>query len=342
VAEASDEPTYCELRKLLSYATKKEKGELVKDISSFANADLEALGGYRYMVFGVSNDGRVVGIETTSGDSLSAVRQTIVDTGIGMTGPEMKEYINQLSSSMHTQSYETNYGVGAKVAALTRNPEKLIYLSWKDGQGYMTHLWRDPRTGEYGLQQQERPDGTYAHWIDTSDDVKSELIQDHGTMVTLLGVSSEQSTVMAPEEALYPSRWITRYLNTRYFRLPGGITPKAIRPATGRQDLREQQAYDNVTGQDLIDDVVGRSLMADHKKSIRDRLKDLLDDLFNLKRYQRKAGGKHPVTDGVVRGNPPKTAGRRKRKGGAAEVEVAAPVTYTQCSLRIRVIGGNW
>jgi hypothetical protein len=378
---------------------------------------------------------------------------SIVDTGIGMTGPEMEDYINQLSSSMHTQSYETNYGVGAKVAALTRNPEGLIYLSWKDGVGYMTVLWRDPRTDEYGLQQQKWPDGTYAHWIEISEDIKPDLIQDHGTMVTLLGASTEQNTVEAPDEALYPSRWITRYLNTRYFRLPEGITLKAIRPATGSQDLSERRAYDNVTGQehilnkhctasgsvdlstaearwwimptekefgdfggfknryqitghmaalyqdelyemvvgntgtvrlhqfgvilgynkvviyvepkiepknllgkvltsntartqllvdgeplpwaewaaefreklpqeikDLIDEVAGRSLMADHKKSIRDRLKDLLDDLFNLKRYQRKAGGKHPVADGVVGGVPAengrKTQQPRKGSGG--------------------------
>jgi Putative DNA-binding domain len=57
VAEEHDEPTYCEFKRILSYATKKEKGELVKDVSSFANVDLEALGGYGYLVFGVSNDG---------------------------------------------------------------------------------------------------------------------------------------------------------------------------------------------------------------------------------------------------------------------------------------------
>ncbi|MGF1472101.1 MAG: hypothetical protein ACFB50_10220 [Rubrobacteraceae bacterium] len=358
---------------------------------------------------------------------------SIVDTGVGMTGEEMVQYINHLSSSMHTQSYEANYGVGAKVAALTRNPEGLIYLSWKNGQGYMTILWRDPRTGEYGLQQLKRPDGSYAHWIKMSDDVKPDLIQDHGTMVTLLGVSADTNTIDAPEEALYPSRWITRYLNTRYFRLPEGIAIKAIRPATGRQNLEDQRANDNIAGQEfildkhclasgsvdlstaharwwimptekefgdfggyknrfhitghsaalyqdelyemvvgnagtvrlqhfgvilgynrvviyvepksvpgkvltsntartqllidgeplpwaewaaefreklpqeiraLIDEVAGRSLMADHKKSIRDRLKNLIDDLFNLKRYRRKAGGKHAVTEEVVGGTP--------------------------------------
>jgi hypothetical protein len=44
VAEAPDEPTYCEFKQSLSYATPKEKVEFVKDVSSFANADLKALG----------------------------------------------------------------------------------------------------------------------------------------------------------------------------------------------------------------------------------------------------------------------------------------------------------
>ena len=64
-----------------------------------------------------------------------------------MTGEEMEEYINQLSSSMHGQSSTGNFGVGAKIAAATRNHAGLVYLEWKDGVGYMTHLWRDPTGG---------------------------------------------------------------------------------------------------------------------------------------------------------------------------------------------------
>jgi hypothetical protein len=77
VAEAPDEPTYCEFKEVLSYTTPKEKGELVKDVSSFANADLEALGGYGYIVFGVSNAGRVVGVGDLVGDPPSRIRQII-------------------------------------------------------------------------------------------------------------------------------------------------------------------------------------------------------------------------------------------------------------------------
>ena len=150
-----------------------------------------------------------------------------IDTGIGMTGEEMLEYINKLSSSMHVQAFDANFGVGAKIAAATRNHAGLLYLSWKDGVGYMTHLWRDPLTGKYGLQQLARPDGTYGHWARVDDAIKPDVIGDHGTMVILIGNDPDADTMQAPKEAASPSRWVARYLNTRYFRFPEGIRVRA-------------------------------------------------------------------------------------------------------------------
>ncbi len=77
VAEAPDEPTYCEFKRELGYRTKKEKGELVKDVSSFANIDLEALGGYGYLIFGVAPDGEIVGIGDLPGDPASELRKVV-------------------------------------------------------------------------------------------------------------------------------------------------------------------------------------------------------------------------------------------------------------------------
>jgi hypothetical protein len=152
---------------------------------------------------------------------------SIIDTGDGMTGPEMVKYINQLSSSVSEQSFMGNYGVGAKIAAATRNHEGLVYLSWKHGKGSMIHLWRDPRTGQYGLKQQELPDGSYGHYAEVEDDLKPPAIKDHGTMIVLLGNSETEDTMKAPEGAASPSRWIAKYLNTRYFSIPSGITVKS-------------------------------------------------------------------------------------------------------------------
>lgn len=151
----------------------------------------------------------------------------VIDTGVGMTGEEMVRYINSLSSSIHAQSMEANFGVGAKIAAVPRNHAGIIYLSWKNGQGYMIHIWRDPATGVYGLRRFERPDGSAEYWTGIEDTVKPEQIGKHGTTVILLGNRDDENTVQAAPGTAMPSRWILRYLNSRYFRFPKGITVKA-------------------------------------------------------------------------------------------------------------------
>lgn len=156
-----------------------------------------------------------------------AYKLCITDNGCGMTGEEMVKYINQLSSSARVQSVEGNYGVGAKIAAATRNHAGLIYLSWKEGRGSMIHLWRDPKTGQYGLRQIQRPDGTFGHFAEIDDAIKPGLISEHGTRIVLYGMTDDADTMKAPPDAASPSQWIAKYLNTRYFRCPEGITVRA-------------------------------------------------------------------------------------------------------------------
>lgn len=152
---------------------------------------------------------------------------SITDNGDGMTGEEMVKFINQLSSSMSTQSMSGNYGVGAKITTATKNPFGVLYLSWKNGEGSMIQMYKDEITGQYGLQQWKHADGSYKHYLPIEDDVKPELIDTHGTKVVLLGVNEESNTMLAPAGAPSPSRWISKYLNTRYFELSPDITLKA-------------------------------------------------------------------------------------------------------------------
>lgn len=160
-------------------------------------------------------------------DLENVYKLSIIDTGIGMSGPEMELYINRLSSSGRAQSVEGNYGVGAKIAAATRNHAGVIYLSWKNGSGAMIHLWRHPETGTYGLKQLELPSGKYAHWAPISDDLRPPQIKANGTMVVLLGNSDEEDTIAAPPGTATPSRWIARYLNSRFFIFPDGVSVRA-------------------------------------------------------------------------------------------------------------------
>lgn len=173
----------------------------------------------------------------------------LIDTGIGMTGEEMVEYINALSSSMSEQSETGNFGVGAKIAAAPRNHAGLVYLSWKEGVGYMIHLWRDPDSGIYGLRQFARPDGSYGHWAYVQNDIKPTAIKDHGTMVVLLGNETDRDTMQAPENAASPSRWIARYLNARYFQFPDGIIVRAREGWEYPRSNKDTNLLRTVTGQ---------------------------------------------------------------------------------------------
>jgi Histidine kinase-, DNA gyrase B-, and HSP90-like ATPase len=177
----------------------------------------------------------------------------IVDTGCGMTGPDMVRYINQLSSSVHEQSHGGNFGVGAKIAAATRNHAGLIYLSWVEGVGSTIHLWRDPSDGTYGLRQMELPGGRFGHWGHVEDTIrpkKDPAIESHGTKVVLLGNSDEQNTMSAPPGTPAPSVWIARYLNTRYFRFPEGVTVRARQGWEFPRSDTDRNLLRTVTGQE--------------------------------------------------------------------------------------------
>lgn len=153
----------------------------------------------------------------------SVFKLCVTDTGDGMTGEEMLRFINQLSSSASEQSFAGNFGVGAKIAAATRNPAGVIYQSWKDDDGNMIELRRHS-DGGYGLAQFQRADGSAEYFFPIDNAVRPEIIKTHGTKVILMGTSADADTMAAPEGAPSPSRWISRYLNTRYFTFPANVS----------------------------------------------------------------------------------------------------------------------
>ena len=158
----------------------------------------------------------------------------IIDNGIGMTGHEMLKYINKLSSSVHKQHRTGNYGIGAKISAAPLNPRGLVYLSWVDGKGEMIHLCRDENNDQYGCIRFENGQ----HYQPIEDSIKPDLIKKHGTMVILLGESDEDNTMMAPPKTLMPSIWVYRYLNSRFFKIPEGISIKARDNEITKSSLR--------------------------------------------------------------------------------------------------------
>lgn len=192
----------------------------------------------------------------------------ITDNGIGMTGDQMVQNINRLTGvgGGKTRGHTGNFGVGAKIAGVTRNHFGMTYLSWTpERAGVMARLWRDPKSGQYGLERLQDELGDTRSFVEITDAVKPSLIEEHGTRVTLMGMSREQDTTEAPAEETAKSRWLARYLNSRYFELPENVTVKvregfkgespSLRTVTGMKKYLDQ----NSTSRGAVDLVGARA-----------------------------------------------------------------------------------
>ena len=205
---------------------------------------------------------------------------SVTDTGTGMTPEQLRQYINQLASSGREQSATGNFGVGAKVAAGSRNPHGLEYRSWHRGQGALVCFKRHP-DGRWGLEPQRGPDGRSDFWRPLGEHDKPWLLrgQDHGTQVVLLGRHERHDTVQPPESVTDARRrWITRYLNGRFLRLPEQVEvlvrdqqcqPRELQHIQGEQHHLEQRAI--AAGVVPLSDAIARWWVLDDDHRVRRR-----------------------------------------------------------------------
>jgi hypothetical protein len=164
-------------------------------------------------------------------DKTGAYRACVSDNGDGMSPSELNRYINTLSSSGSEQSLAGNYGVGAKIAAATRNPEGLIYRSWRDGKSCLAQLVIDEEAKEVGFRRWEIEDGAWEDiLIDINPETRPHPITEHGVSVTLLGTHEYDHTFLGPARLNtdYKSWWLFRALNRRYYRLPVPVKVRVL------------------------------------------------------------------------------------------------------------------
>jgi hypothetical protein len=180
---------------------------------------------------------------------------SFTDTGDGMTGDEINQYINKLSSSGGENVYE-NYGMGAKISSITRNPEGIVYESWKDGLGVLAIYRYDESADAYGLEQFELENGSFACFEELNESAMPKLIKDSnrsGTRVTLLGKNLYQDTMDLPEGYIATKEsWLYRYLNDRFFDIPDDIK---VQVRIGHDRPRENTKHNhllNVGGQKSV------------------------------------------------------------------------------------------
>lgn len=155
-------------------------------------------------------------------------RLSCIDTGEGMSGEDQIRYINHLFVSGREQGTDKNFGIGAKVTAGAKNPAGLMYQSWRDDKSSMIIFQREGGSNTpYGLKRFDI-DGRFHSWVPIADSQRPPLIRQSGTAVTLMGLTGNEHTVLAPEGAgATGMKWLAKYLNQRYFEFPDSITIRA-------------------------------------------------------------------------------------------------------------------
>ena len=153
---------------------------------------------------------------------------SITDNGDGMSVTQMLSLLNNLSSSGAITNEYQNYGVGAKISALTRNHAGIQYESWQNGKGYAILICYNEQEDVFGIQGFSNSEGEVVYARPIDDSLKPEIIDAHGTRVTLLGMKPEQDTMLPPEGMGHDrAGWIAQYLNNRFFTLPSRIQIQA-------------------------------------------------------------------------------------------------------------------
>jgi hypothetical protein len=156
---------------------------------------------------------------------------SVTDDGIGMRPDQMRYFIDHLAASSHEQGRRNNYGVGAKIAAGSRNPHGLEYRSWHRGQGALVRFRRHA-DGRRGLEPQIWADGRTDFWRPLAEDDKPWLLGAASTARRSCCWAAERDdTTKAPRAAVEaPGHWVARYLNTRSSACPPGRRSWCGRP----------------------------------------------------------------------------------------------------------------
>jgi hypothetical protein len=154
---------------------------------------------------------------------------SITDNGDGMTDQQMLNLLNNLSASGAVSNEHQNYGVGAKISAMTRNHTGILYESWKNNVGHSVLICYNEETDHYGVKGfKVAGNDTVQYALPLPDSIKPSFIGASGTRVTFLGMSADQDTMIPPQGMGNDrSGWIVSYLNNRFFTLPAGVEIQA-------------------------------------------------------------------------------------------------------------------
>lgn len=180
------------------------------------------------------------GIEWQAVQERGVYRRVIADDGIGMTPEELVGFFNVWGGGgKPIGGLHENFGIGAKSSLLPWNRYGLVVISWVDGDAAMIWVTVDPATGEYGLRNFDAVDPETGeeqivevvepfldedhgcHWAA----VKPDWIDEHGSVIVLLGDDPSANTVLGDPNRPSESdiKGISTYLNRRIWSVADGV-----------------------------------------------------------------------------------------------------------------------
>jgi hypothetical protein len=166
----------------------------------------------------------------------------IIDTGCGMSPSELQDLIGQLASSAEVIE-DARFGVGAKLTGLAHNKLGIEYTTITEGTAVAVRatLGTDVDGGFSWLDDEH---GVGFH---VTDDLPRQIVKaGHGTMVVLLGNTSDEDTFARACGLSKGNKAITLYFNDRYAHLPRNIkvrTKSARNKKEGSWELRENDLH---------------------------------------------------------------------------------------------------
>lgn len=178
------------------------------------------------------------GIEWQDVERSGIYRRIVADNGCGMSRDELLKFFRTLGEGgKKIGGVHENFGVGARISSLPWNPEGVVVISYKDGKASMIWIVLDEDSGEYELINYESDAGNFCVidpseivWPDVDWNlVKPAWIEDHGTVIVLLGSKEYRDTVLGnPAEGEDDIKGLSTYLNTRFWDLSGDKEVKVV------------------------------------------------------------------------------------------------------------------
>lgn len=139
------------------------------------------------------------------------------DDGDGMSDTQLEEHLSTLHRSGHRRG--VNFGVGARLATLSRNPLGVMWASTQNHRSGQVHI-AEGRDG-YTMMPYDTEDGEQSYVFAPDPGILPDFVTEagHGTSVVLLG--SKTRPASGTQSVISNA---ATYLSNRYWRFPDGAS----------------------------------------------------------------------------------------------------------------------